>query len=129
MIVSGEVQRSAATRRPSSRHTRWIRLWLTRQPALRPAPAPAWTLECEGAKERPQLGFLFGGPGRGEAGGTRLADDATGPAFGDPEQLLEQRDRCPATVQKFPRFNSFSMSMSRAWLTGPRSLVHPLCEL
>jgi len=97
-----------------------MRLWLARQPAC---------FACSAARRQPQRGrrleksrssegqlVVTRHRGAEALGGAGLADDAARPAFGPPELLLQGHDGPPAAVrgQKFPRFSSFSMSMSRA---------------
>ena len=83
----------------------------------RPAPTPARTAPREVPQEGPQRQLVVGGNrGWEPLGGAGLADHPAGSPFCHPELRLQGHDGPPATVrgQKFPRFNSFSMSMSRA---------------
>ncbi len=83
----------------------------------RATPAPTWPADRKGAQESPQRELVVGGDRWWETlRGTGLADDQTGPAFGDPEPFFEHNDGSATTVrgQKFPRLTSFNMSMSRA---------------
>ena len=54
---------------------------------------------------------------RGGAAWSDPSNEATGPALGDPEPLLEDDDGPPTAIRgyQFPRFNSFKMSMWSAW--------------
>ena len=80
----------------------------------RPPPAPAGSLHRKGTQ-----GQLFVGRDRWRQalGGAGLIDHRTGSTFRYPELLSEGDYGPPAAVrgQKFPRFSSLSMSMSRAW--------------
>ena len=81
-----------------------------------PAPAPAGTSSREVAEEGPEGELVVGRNGSGKAlGGAGLTDHSAGPSFGHPELLSEGHDGPPAAVrgQKFPRFSSFSMSLSK----------------
>ena len=51
-------------------------------------------------------------------GGPQLAHHRAGVVFGDPEPFRESNHGSTTSVrsQKLPSANSFSMSMSRAWL-------------
>lgn len=83
----------------------------------RPAPSPAGTFPGELPQPGPQSELIIGRDWRGEPlGGAGLAHHLTCPPFGDPEPFLQDPDGLPAAVrgQKFPRFNSFNMSISSA---------------
>ncbi len=83
-----------------------------------PPPAPAGTTTREVPQQGPQGQLVVGRNRAAEAlGGAGLADHPAGPSFGHPEPLPEDHHGPPAAVrgQKFPRFSSFSMSMSSAW--------------
>jgi len=100
-----------------------MRLLLTTQPAFlaavgsRRQPHRGRRLE-KSRRKAPQCELLVGGRGCWQTlGGPGLSNHSTCPALGDPELLSEGTSGPPSAVrgQKFPRFSSFSMSMSKAW--------------
>jgi hypothetical protein len=66
----------------------------------RPSPPPSRTRSGEVPEEGPKGQLFVRRDGSGKTlGGSRLADDPTGPALGDPELLTEDTNCPPAAVR------------------------------
>ena len=116
--------RRCGTRRPSSRHSRRMRLLLTFQRlgrailAARRHPQRGRSVENRRSQTRNSASCAVTGNGLEAHRGTVDAHHRAGSAFGHPEPVAQHLDGAALAVrgQKFPAEISLSMSMSRAWL-------------